>query len=149
MAQEKTIAKKTAEKKKGKQTAKYIEGIGRRKTASARVRLTPAKERTITINGKPLAEYFHSHALEHAVLSVFDADETIGTYAVSAKVAGGGIRAHADAIRLGIARALVKEKADRRTLLKQAGFLMRDPRSKERRKFGLKKARKAPQWSKR
>jgi small subunit ribosomal protein S9 len=137
------------ETKKTANKAKYEEGIGRRKTASARVRLTPAKERTITVNGKSLAEYFHSSALEHTVLSVFGADETIGNYEVSAHVAGGGIRAHADAIRLGIARALVKEKADRRTLLKQAGYLMRDPRSKERRKFGLKKARKAPQWSKR
>ena len=140
---------KTTTKTLGKTTAKYIEGIGRRKTASARVRLTPAKARTITVNGKSLADYFHSSALEHAVLSVFAIDETTGNYEVSAHVAGGGIRAHADALRLGIARALVKEEPHRRIPLKQAGFLMRDPRSKERRKFGLKKARKAPQWSKR
>lgn len=127
----------------------YIEGIGRRKTASARVRLIPAKSQAVTINGKSLSDYFHSPALEHTVLSVFVVNKAGGAYAVSAKVAGGGIRAHADAIRLGIARALVKEDPERRTSLKQAGFLMRDPRSKERRKFGLKKARKAPQWSKR
>lgn len=142
-------AKKSMQKPVQKNTEKYIEGIGRRKTASARVRLTPAKERAVTVNGKSLSDYFHSSALEHAVLSVFAINEAAGNYEVSAKVAGGGIRAHADAIRLGIARALVKENSERRIPLKQAGFLMRDPRSKERRKFGLKKARKAPQWSKR
>jgi len=128
---------------------RYIEGIGRRKTASARVRLVPAKERTITVNDKPLKEYFNSEALEHAVLSVFATDEAGGNYTITALVSGGGIRAHADAIRLGIARALVKEDAERRVPLKRLGYLMRDPRSKERKKFGLKKARKSPQWSKR
>lgn len=128
---------------------RYIEGIGRRKSASARVRITPAKEQMITINDKPLAEYFGSAALEHAVLSVFTKNDAVGTYAVSAKVAGGGLRAHAEAVRLGIARALVAEDPERRTLLKRAGFLMRDPRRKERKKFGLRKARKSPQWSKR
>lgn len=130
-------------------TTKYIEGIGRRKTATARVRLTPAKERSVIVNDKPLAEYFNSHALENAVLSVFATDEAIGNYEVTVVVSGGGISGHADAIRLGIARALVKEDVTRRTLLKRAGLLKRDPRSKERRKFGLKKARKSPQWSKR
>ncbi len=130
-------------------TTKYIEGIGRRKTATARVRLTPAKERSVIVNDKPLAEYFNSQALEHVVLSVFATDETIGNYEVTVVVNGGGISGHADAIRLGIARALLKEDATRRVLLKRAGLLKRDPRSKERRKFGLKKARKSPQWSKR
>ena len=142
---EKKLTKKTV----ANTTGKYIEGIGRRKTASARVRLTPAKERAVTVNDKSLSDYFHSPALEHTVLSVFAINEAGGNYEVSAHVAGGGIRAHADAIRLGIARALVKEDPERRIPLKHAGFLMRDPRSKERRKFGLKKARKAPQWSKR
>ncbi len=127
----------------------YTEGIGRRKTASARVRLVPAKERTVTINGKPVGEYFGSAALEHAVLSVFSVNDAIGNYTVTVHVSGGGIRGHADAIKLGIARALVKEDPERRTLLKRAGFLKRDPRSKERKKFGLRKARKSPQWSKR
>lgn len=130
-------------------TNRYIEGIGRRKTATTRVRLTPAKEQSVTVNGKSLAEYFRSHALEHAVLSVFTTTAVSGTYAVSAHVSGGGLRAQAEAIRLGIARALVKEDAERRIPLKRARFLMRDPRSKERKKFGLKKARKSPQWSKR
>ena len=127
----------------------YIEGIGRRKTASARVRLTPAKERSVVVNGKSLAEYFNSEALEHTVLSVFATDGISDLYTVTVRVAGGGIAGHAEAIRLGIARALVKEEADRRIPLKRQGFLKRDPRSKERKKFGLKKARKSPQWSKR
>ena len=136
MATKDTKTRVQSSAKKMASSAKYIEGIGRRKTASARVRLTPAKERTVTVNDKSLSDYFHSPALEHAVLSVFAINEAGGDYEVSAHVAGGGIRAHADAIR-------------RRIPLKHAGFLMRDPRSKERRKFGLKKARKAPQWSKR
>src|SRR3989344_1250621 len=146
---EKKPQKKSITKTAAKALNAYIEGIGRRKTASARVRLTPAKERSITINDKSLSDYFRSSALEHAVLSVFSVNEADGNYAVSAHVAGGGIRAHADAVRLGIARALVKEDPERRIPLRHAGFLMRDPRSKERRKFGLKKARKAPQGSKR
>lgn len=139
--------KKTTSKKTG---GKYEEGIGRRKTSSARVRLTPAKETAITVNDKPLAEYFIHEAHQKDVLSVLDtADAGIGTYTISAKVHGGGLSSQAEAIRLGIARALVKEKAERRSPLKKSGFLKRDPRSVERKKFGLLKARKRPQWSKR
>ena len=129
---------------------KYIEGIGRRKTASARVRLVPSKETNILINGKALAEYFAFKGLQDDVLSVLSVkDAGIGDYSISAKVSGGGLSSQAEAVRLGIARALVKEKADRRLILKPLGFLKRDPRAVERKKFGLKKARKAPQWSKR
>ena len=128
---------------------RYIEGIGRRKSATARVRLTPAKERSITINEKSLTEYFGSEALEHTVLSVFATDGIADTYTITALVQGGGIAAHAEAVRLGIARALVAESAERRIPLKRQGFLKRDPRRKERKKFGLLKARKSPQWSKR
>lgn len=130
-------------------TERYIEAVGRRKTASARVRITPAKERTVLVNKKSLVDYFNSNIHQGTVLSVFDTNETIGTYSVSAKVHGGGLSSQAEAIRLGIARALVKEDKERRSPLKKAGFLKRDPRSKERKKFGLKKARKRPQWSKR
>lgn len=130
-------------------SATYTEGIGRRKTASARVRLVPAKEQKVTVNGKDMAEYFASAALERTVLSVFEVEGIPGTYAITAQVSGGGKAAHAEAVRLGIARALEKEDGDRRIPLKRAGYLKRDPRSKERKKFGLKKARKAPQWSKR
>ncbi len=131
-------------------TARYIEAIGRRKTSTARVRLTPAKETTIVVNDKNLTDYFPHVSLHKDVHSVLDIkDAGIENYTITAKVVGGGTSSQAEAIRLGIARALVKEKADRRTELKKAGFLKRDPRSVERKKFGLLKARKRPAWSKR
>ena len=131
-------------------TEKYIEGIGRRKTATARVRLTPAKETTITINGKSLSDYFQNEAFDKNILSVLETKEAgVGDYTITVKVSGSGLSAQSDAIKLGIARALVKEKEDRRSILKPLGFLKRDSRSVERKKFGLKKARKSPQWSKR
>jgi small subunit ribosomal protein S9 len=128
----------------------YTEGIGRRKTATARVRMVPAKATELTINEKPLTTYFPSAALQQAVTSVLATkDAGIEHYTVTVKVVGGGLSAQADAIRLGIARALVKEKATRRGALKAEGFLKRDARSVERKKFGLRKARKRPAWSKR
>ncbi len=129
---------------------KYIEGIGRRKTATARVRLTPAKETTFVINEKSLEDYFPHVALQNDVKSVLGTDEAgIEHYSITALVSGGGLSSQAESIRLGIARALVKEKATRRSILKPLGFLKRDPRSVERKKFGLLKARRKPQWSKR
>jgi len=132
-------------------TEKYIEGIGRRKTATARVRITPAKETTFSINdGKSLAEYFPHVGLQNDVMSVLAVEDAgIKHYTVTVHVNGGGLSSQAEAIRLGIARALVKEKAERRGVLKPRGFLKRDPRSVERKKFGLRKARRRPQWSKR
>lgn len=131
-------------------TATYIEGIGRRKTATARVRLTKANETTIEVNGKEFADYFGNDGHQKDVMSVLETKEAgIEHYIITVKVSGGGLSSQAEAIRLGIARALVKEKADRRAVLKPLGFLKRDPRSVERKKFGLHKARKAPQWSKR
>jgi small subunit ribosomal protein S9 len=131
-------------------TAKYTEGIGRRKTSTARVRLTIAKSTSILVNEVPLAEYFKSLAHQKDVMSVLGAqDAGIEDYEITAKVSGGGLSSQAEAIRLGIARALVKEKATRRSVLKPLGFLKRDPRSVERKKFGLLKARRRPQWSKR
>lgn len=131
-------------------TEKYTEGIGRRKTATARVRLTPAKATSIMINDKPLAEYFKNASQQNDVMSVLGAqDAGIEDYTITAHVNGSGISAQAEAVRLGIARALVKEKASRRTVLKPLGFLKRDDRSVERKKFGLLKARRRPQWSKR
>ena len=128
----------------------YIEGIGRRKTATARVRLTPATETKITVNNKPHTEYFKHLSLQNVLASVLETKEAgIEHYTITAKVLGGGISAQADAIRLGIARALLKEKEARRVPLKREGFLKRDPRSVERKKFGLRKARKRPAWSKR
>ncbi len=131
-------------------TKLYTEGIGRRKTATARVRLTEAKTEKIVINDKAFEEYFKNAAQRKVVRAVLETkDAGIETYEVSVHVYGGGLSAQADAIKLGIARALVKEKADRRGTLKKAGLLTRDARAVERKKFGLLKARRAPQWSKR
>lgn len=131
-------------------TNTYTEGIGRRKTATARVRLTKADETTIEINGKKFEDYFGNVAQRNDVMSVLETPEAgIEHYTITAKVSGSGLASQAEAIRLGIARALVKEKAERRSVLKPLGFLKRDPRSVERKKFGLHKARKRPQWSKR
>jgi small subunit ribosomal protein S9 len=130
--------------------ALYVEGIGRRKTATARVRLTPASKASVTVNNKELSDYFPHQSLQNDVQVVFGMkDLGIENYHVEAKVQGGGLSAQAEAIRLGIARALVKESAPRRTALKKEGFLKRDQRSVERKKFGLRKARKRPAWSKR
>ncbi len=128
-------------------TKKYIETIGRRKTATARVRITPATKASYVINDKDLATYFPTAELQKIVTDPFKVAEK--AYSVSVKVIGSGIHSQAEAVRHGIARALVVEDEADKTKLKQAGFLKRDPRSKERRKFGLKKARKSPQWSKR
>ncbi len=128
----------------------YIEAIGRRKTATARVRITKAKDARFLVNDKPLAEYFYAPTLQKNILNVFETpDAGIDTYEVTAKVMGGGLSSQSDAIKLAVARALVKEKADRRTVLKRSGYLKRDPRAVERKKFGLLKARKRPQWAKR
>jgi small subunit ribosomal protein S9 len=128
----------------------YTEAVGRRKTATARVRLTEAKTEKIVINERPIEEYFRGAMQRKVVRTVLETkDAGIETYEVSVHVYGGGISAQADAIKLGIARALVKEKADRRGVLKKAGYLKRDSRAVERKKFGLRKARRAPQWSKR
>ena len=140
--------KKTTKTSNG--TGKYIEGIGRRKTATARVRITKAKDQRVLVNDRPIAEYFKQRTLQKNVLSVFTLPDTgIETYEISAHVQGGGLSSQSDAIKLGIARALVKEKQDRRSPLKKAGLLKRDPRAVERKKFGLRKARRRPQWSKR
>ena len=125
----------------------YTEALGRRKTAVARVRLYSAKKNEVMINGKKDIEFFGTNEL---VKKVNEALETVSEkYTVSAYVKGSGINAQAEAIRLGIARALVKLDAEARGVLKEKGFLKRDPRSVERKKPGLKKARKAPTWVKR
>ncbi len=123
-------------------------GTGRRKTSVARVRLVPG-EGNIIINGRSLMEYFGLKTLELIVKQPLNVTDTIGKYDVVAKVEGGGPSGQAGAIRHGIARALLKVDVDYRPSLKKAGLLTRDPREKERRKYGLKKARKASQFSKR
>jgi len=123
-------------------------GTGRRKNAIARVRLIPGEGKFI-INKRELAEYFGKKTLEMIVQQPFNITDTFAKYDVIALAHGGGTTGQAGAIRLGIARALLKADASLRPSLKRAGFLTRDPRMKERRKYGLKKARKAPQFSKR
>jgi small subunit ribosomal protein S9 len=123
-------------------------GTGRRKNAVARVRLLPGGGR-ITINDKDINLYFGLETLKLIVRQPLKLTETISKYDVVAKVEGGGTTGQAGAIRHGIARALLKVDGDLRPALKGAGFLTRDPRMKERKKYGLKKARRAPQFSKR
>jgi len=133
-----------------KKSEQYISTIGRRKTASARIRLTPDKTTNIIVNNKPLDEYFPIQEVRNDILKpIQDLGEKIKGFKITALVRGGGVTSQAGAIRHGIARALTKYDTEFRAQLKDAGFLKRDDRSKERRKFGLKKARKAPQWSKR
>ena len=128
-------------------TDTYTEAIGRRKTASARVRITSAKTASIVVNGKPADEYF---PLESEVTTATAPMKLLGVaYAVSAKVAGGGHKSQAEAVRHGLSRAIIALVPEQRKDLKVRGFLKRDPRAKERKKFGLKGARRAPQWSKR
>ena len=129
-------------------TAKeYIETVGRRKTASARVRLSSAKSTSSMVNNKDAADYFPIPIMLDTIHAPF---KTVGgTYAVTVLVKGGGHKAQADAVRHGISRALVEMDAAYRKDLKVKGFLKRDPRAKERKKFGLVAARRAPQWSKR
>ena len=133
-----------------KSTERYIEAIGRRKTASARVRITPNTKMSYDINGKTVEEYFPTTELRStAVESMKESKLTETKFKVTVVAKGGGISGQADAMRHGIARALIVYDKELRGKLKKAGLLKRDPRAKERRKFGLKKARKSPQWSKR
>lgn len=123
-------------------------GTGRRKNSVARVFLTPG-EGKIIINNRPLGEYFGRRTLEMIVRQPIDLIGADGRFDVQAKVLGGGISGQAGAIKMGIARALMQADPNLRPMLKKAGFLTRDPRMKERKKYGLKKARKASQFSKR
>jgi len=123
-------------------------GTGRRKTAVARVRLVPGSGR-IVVNGKSVEEYFGRPVLETMVRSPLVTVKAEDRFDVIANVQGGGLSGQAGALRHGIARALLDVDGEYRVPLKRAGYLMRDPRMKERRKYGLKKARKAPQFSKR
>lgn len=123
-------------------------GTGRRKTSVARVRLVPG-EGNVIINGREMAEYFGQPTLELIVRQPLELTEMAGKYDVIAKVEGGGISGQAGAVRHGISRALLEVDGDLRAALKKAGFLTRESREKERRKYGLKKARKASQFSKR
>jgi len=137
------------EKTKTTKKDTYIEAVGRRKTSVARVRLVEGAKTTFSVNEKDLSVYFPTNELQSIVKDPLSQEGVDGKFKVSAKVLGGGIHSQAEAVRHGISRALLKVNPEVRKELKSLGFLKRDPRVKERRKFGLKKARKAAQWSKR
>ena len=151
-----TAAKVKAGKKKIKINDKrYYEAVGRRKRAIARVRLFTAdpsqslKEGNLLINDKPYKEYFPILSLQKKVESPFTRLKSLSRFRATVKVKGGGLTGQAEAVRHGFSRALILFDENFRKKLKKSGYLTRDPRKKERKKFGLKKARKAPQWSKR
>ena len=129
-------------------TPAFFYGTGRRKTAVARVRLLPG-EGEMVVNGRSLLEHFGNAINESDVRMPFRVTGTEGTFNAMVKVEGGGVNGQAGAIRHGIARALLELDENNRLALRQAGYLTRDPRMKERKKYGLKRARKAPQYTKR
>jgi small subunit ribosomal protein S9 len=129
--------------------ARYIEAVGRRKTSIARVRITPDTKQSFIVNDKPVNEFIQVKELQDIAVEPLNQEGVDSKFKITVVVKGGGIASQADAIRLGVARALIDFNIELRGTMKKAGFLKRDPRVKERRKFGLKKARKAPQWSKR
>ncbi len=130
-------------------TPSYTGALGRRKTSVAQVRLFSKGSGKVTVNGKEGAAYFPVFHLQKKLVAAFEATGTAEQYDVTAKVSGGGITGQADSVRLGIARALIEINPEFRTALKKLGFLTRDARKKERKKYGHKKARRSPQWSKR
>jgi small subunit ribosomal protein S9 len=126
-----------------------VRAIGRRKNASARVRISLKKNGGIVVNNKPMNDYFNTPVLQKIILTPLQAVGKEDAFEISVRVVGGGIKGQAGAVSHGIARALLKWNEEWRKSLKTLGLLTRDPRKKERKKPGLKKARKAPQWSKR
>ena len=143
---------KTAKPKTKKETAakkeKYFEAVGRRKTAIARVRLYTKKE-GVVVNEKKLADYFPLVRLQKEIMAPFEKMKIGDKLGAVAKVKGGGISAQAEAVRHGISRALVKFNAEFKKRLRRAGYLKRDPRAVERKKYGRHKARRGHQWRKR
>jgi small subunit ribosomal protein S9 len=127
----------------------YYYGTGRRKTAVARVRLFPSGEGAMIVNGRDATEYFGQQRLLAEAQAPLRLLELAGRFDASIKVAGGGVSGQAGAVRHGVARALTRADEAYRPALRKAGFLTRDPRVKERKKYGLKRARKAPQYTKR
>ena len=127
----------------------YFYGTGRRKSSVSRVRVYPNGTGAITINGRDIEEYFGLDTLKLIVRQPLELTEATGAFDIVCTVTGGGVTGQAGAIRHGISRALLQYNEELRPVLKKAGLLTRDPRMKERKKYGLKKARRAPQFSKR
>src|SRR6266571_6026997 len=126
----------------------YFHGTGRRKSSVARVRLF-AGEGAVVVNGKPVDQYFTRDLYRQLIDHAFRVSETLGRFNTTVRVEGGGVTGQAEAIRHGIARALCRADETYRPLLSKAGLVTRDPRERERKKYGLKRARKAPQYTKR
>jgi len=144
----KASKEKTTLKTKEKEN-RFFEAVGRRKTSTARVRIYSKGSGEILINQKPLAEYFPMPEAQEKVLAPLKITDCLGKFQASVKVRGGGLNSQAEAVRHGLARALVDFDQDLRKSLKKTGFLTRDPRMRERKKFGLRRARRARQWRKR
>jgi len=148
----KKVKKKPLEKKTkeiAEKKARYFESTGRRKTAVARVRILAQGEKSFLVNDKPLEQYFKTFELQQTVISPIQKMSCSDKFRILVKVRGGGFNGQAEAIRHGLSKALVLFNSDFRKRLKKVGFLTRDPRMRERKKFGLKRARRAPQWAKR
>jgi len=137
------------EKPKIEEKIRYFEGVGRRKTSIARVKIFSKGEKAFLVNEKPYNLYFPTFELHQIVTAPLIKMNCLDRFRVLAKVKGGGIHSQAEAIRHGLAQALVFSNPDFRKRLRRAGFLTRDSRMRERKKFGLKRARRAPQWQKR
>lgn len=130
-------------------SGEYVSAIGRRKVATAQVRVTPAKKTQITVNGREYTSYFPAESQQKIITDPVTKSKSEENFEITVVVRGGGLHAQAEATRHGIARALTLLDSAYRMPLKKLGFLKRDPRKKERKKFGLRGARRAPQWSKR
>jgi small subunit ribosomal protein S9 len=141
--------KPEVEKKEAPSKERYFEANGRRKTSIARIRLFTKGDKTSLVNGKPYDKYFPTLELKQIFLSALEKMNCLDRFGIEANVKGGGLHSQAEAVRHGIARALVLFNPEFKKRLKKAGFLTRDPRMRERKKFGLKRARRAPQWAKR
>jgi small subunit ribosomal protein S9 len=148
MADKKTVKKENSSESVAKQ-AKHFYAVGRRKTAIARVKLFPKGSGKLMINHKDYKEFFPHFSLIQNLEAPFEAVGQSGKFDAQIRILGGGAKAQSEACRLGIARCLVKVDAHNKKTLRAAGFMTRDPRAKERKKPGLKRARRAPQWSKR
>ncbi len=149
VAKKKEIVEQAPEVVEMPRGSSYIYGLGRRKTSIARVYLIKNGKGTVTVNGRPMEGYFTTYELRSIVNGPLKTTGQETAVDVSTQVEGGGIRSQAESVRLGLSRALLELNPTYRKTLKKLGYLTRDSRKKERKKFGLKKARRAPQWSKR
>lgn len=141
--------KKPIKKEPKKEAVGYFEAVGRRKTAVARIRLWPKGNGDLLVNGKPYKNYFSTLKLQETAIAALKKMKCSEQFNIEILVKGGGVVAQAEAVRHGISRALVLFNLDFKKRLRKVGYLTRDPRMRERKKFGLKRARRAPQWQKR